>query len=206
MSDRVYLCPTCGQYKAREEFSDNETCKSCYAKWLGKRFLKICPPLYAETDPSRLPSSQYGRVMGWNYGPRGLLLAGESGKGKTRCAWDLVKRLMTVNALDVVVFDCVGFGHEMVRRYRSDDGDIEDWLDELAKCPLIFFDDFGKDKATERVEAEIFGIVERRVANKLPIIATTNDTGESLISKLSDNHRGQALIRRLRDFCQVITF
>jgi DNA replication protein DnaC len=70
---------------------------------------------------------------------------------------------------------------------------------------LIYFDDLGKLKLTERAEAELFGLIERRCANGCPIIATTNDTGETLSSRMTDN-RGEAMVRRLREFCETIRF
>ena len=35
------------------------------------------------------------------------------------------------------------------------------------------------------------------------IIATTNDTGDTLAARLTDN-RAPALVRRLREFCEMV--
>lgn len=170
-----------------------------------KLFLSICPPLYRQSDPARLPQKQLDEVMAWKYGPQGLLLLGTSGTSKTRCAWALIKKLITTHICPVTAFDCVGFGHAVSKRFAECDG-VEDWLLELAEFKgVVFFDDLGKLKITDRAEAELFGIIERRAANLLPIFATTNDTGASLEERMSDN-RGPAMIRRLREFCKVVPF
>lgn len=117
----------------------------------------------------------------------------------------LLKRLLIEDgyARHFYWFDSISFGHEIAKHYR--DEDAEDWLDSVAKKPLLFFDDLGKLKMTERAEVELFGLIDRRCSNELPIIATTNDTGDTLASRMTDN-RGPALIRRLREFCTPIQF
>lgn len=180
-------------------------CRECKAVRRAKEFDKTCPKLYLETDTSRLPQAQLAAAMKWQYGPRGLLLTGDTGKGKTRIAWALMRRVMVddIPQRQVRWFDCIKFGHEIVSRYQ--DENAESWLDGLAVCEIIFFDDFGKLKLTERAEVELFGLIERRCANMLPTIITTNDTGDSLAGRMTEN-RGPAMVRRLRDFSDVIDF
>jgi DNA replication protein DnaC len=165
--------------------------------------MSICPKLYQSSDPARLPAGPLARAMAWQYGARGLILTGETGKGKTRIAWLLLRRVLIedVKRLRFYWFDCVGFGHAIGQHYK--DEDAEKWLEKLGTADLVFFDDLGKLKLTERAETELFGLVERRCANELPMIVTTNDTGDSLAARMTEN-RGPAMMRRLREFCDVI--
>lgn len=166
--------------------------------------MEFCPPLYQRTEPSRLPQAQLSAALSWEYGPRGLILLGETGRGKSRVAWLTLKKVMTGRKPPSFMwFDAVSFGHEIAKHYRTEDA--EAWLDRVAECGLVFFDDLGKLKLTERAEVELFGVIERRCAAELPIIVTTNDTGDTLASRMTDN-RGPALIRRLREFCEPIQF
>lgn len=180
-------------------------CSECEFRRRILKFGKVCPPLYLETKTDKLPAKQYEQVMKWEYGPTGLILSGDTGLGKTRCAWELIKRIMVDDQPERTFFwfDCCNFGHELEKHYR--DGDCDLWVKSVAEKGLVFFDDFGKFKLTERVEVELFGVIENRVSNKLPILITTNDHAETFYDRVSE-HRGPAMIRRLREFCSVIKF
>jgi DNA replication protein DnaC len=78
-------------------------------------------------------------------------------------------------------------------------------LQRLYSAPVVFLDDVGKCRLTERGEAELFGLVENRTANGKPIIATTNFVGDSLANTMR-GETGQPLVRRLREFCDCIAF
>lgn len=198
----LFDCFTC-RATVDEPNVRNNVCSTCFTKRQMAAFQKLCPPLYIDTDIARLPN-QYAQVMAWQFGSHGLLLTGNTGTCKTRCAWMLVKKMM-LEGRNVSVFDCVSFGHEISLRFRTEDGDPEKWLEKMSRRDLVFFDDLGKLKLTDRAEAELFGVIERRCANKLPLIATTNDTGTTLADRMTDN-RGPAMIRRLREFCSVVQF
>jgi DNA replication protein DnaC len=171
------------------------------AKCRGTMIRKLCPPLYLATDRNRLPKEQLAQVLAWKPGPRGMILHGASGKCKTRCAWELIKQVWEPG---VEIFDCAAFGHIMARKYRVDEA--EDWLEQLGtRSPIVFFDDLGKMKFTERVESELFGVIERRCANQLPIIATLNASGGELQAMMTDD-RGPSLLRRLHEFCEEVKF
>lgn len=193
------LCPECDRQKKLQKQQDQQRQRHdrTEAQWK-----IICPPLYRATDPSRLPQDALAKAMAWRYGPQGLLLVGPTGGGKTRAAYVLLRRLLE-EGLKIVAFDCAGFGHEVGRRFR--DGTGEDWVDGLAGVDIVFLDDLGKIPFTERAEAELFSLIERRTANEVPIIATTNMIGTDLEAKASQD-RGAPMVRRLREFCKVILF
>lgn len=171
-----------------------------------KKFKTLwCPPLYWDTNEGLLPKTQFALAKEWRLNPIGLMLVGPSGSGKTRVAWQVLRRVLVDDVFTPTFgwFDCVSFGHHLARHYREDDA--ENWLDRVANHELLFFDDLGKMKLTERAEAELFGVIERRCAYKRPTIVTTNETGETLAARMTDD-RGPALIRRLREFSKVIVF
>ena len=196
-------CPACQEKRDRErQIAEAAEAERRRRQHLEERWQALCPPLYRETDPARLPQEHLAAVLAWQHGPQGLLLIGPTGAGKTRAAWLLLRRLLE-EGRRIVAFDCLAFGHEAARRFR--DGTGETWAAGVARADVVFFDDFGKMTLTERVEAELFGVIEYRTAHRLPILATSNMTGADLEAKASKD-RGAPLVRRLRDFCRVVVF
>jgi len=193
------LCPEC---VVMEKERDAEQQAEATRQRQEAAWHALCPPLYRETDPDRLPADKLAEAMSWQWGPEGLLLIGPTGTGKTRCAYLLLKRLLKEGRV-IRAFDCAAFSHECSRRFR--DGTGEDWTDGLAKVEVVFLDDVGKMSFTERAETELFARVERRGANKLPIIGTTNMVGADIEAKASAD-RGAPLVRRLREFCGQVVF
>lgn len=200
-SDAIMADPW-SKNKPEERFGE---CPDCAKGRRTLKFQKICPPLYQKSDVNKLPELQLKKALEWQFNPRGLILLGDTGKGKSRVAWQLLKRILVSDKPEqpMMWFDSTSFGLEIAKHYRHDDVDV--WLNSAAAVPILFFDDLGKLKLTERAEVELFGLIERRTASELPIIVTTNDTGDTLAARMSDN-RGPAMIRRLREFCDPIQF
>lgn len=70
---------------------------------------------------------------------------------------------------------------------------------------MLRLDDLGKEPATDRVQLELFGLLERRNAQLRPVIATTQLPPDELAERYS-GHVADALIRRLREFCEPVQF
>ena len=210
-------CPICGkEYKAKivtKHPADKileMVCKDCeeitkkdtkdkvrIGKWK-----EVTPKNYQNTDPSALPDHKaFEAAITWEYGSNGLILVGPTGTGKSRTAYLLLQRLM-LDGYDVMPFKPLEFGHECIKRFTSDTW--VHWIEYLYTVDVLFFDDFAKEPLTDRVESELFGVIEHRTANKLPIIATMNYTGAA-IEDIAD-HRGPMIVRRLRDFCDAVSF
>ncbi len=172
-----------------------------------ERFRNLCPPLYQQTDPAKLPQDKLAAVMGWQYGPKGLLLVGPTGTGKTRCVWQLLRRLI-LQGRSVKSFDGLGWGVAVSAAFGTPD-ETEQWLDRVCKADVLFIDDLFKVKMTEAQEQAAYGVFERRTNHLLPIICTLNSTGRMILDRMTDQgraDRGEPLIRRMGEFCEVVTF
>jgi DNA replication protein DnaC len=142
--------------------------------------------------------------MKWEYGGKGLLFWGPTGRCKTRVLWLLIQKLAVHLGPDSIhVFTGTDFGNKLARHYKEEDA--EEWLEQVKGCKLVIFDDLGKLKLTDRAEAELFDVINHRTSWHLPIIATTELDEAGMADRMS-YHRGPALIRRLREFCEVISF
>ena len=172
------------------------------------RWERTCPPLYRETDPARLPADKLAEVLAWSYGPMGLILSGPTRSGKTRCAWELIHRLIVDDGLSVKAFDGIGWGASVSAAY-GDPSRTEWWLDEVCTVPVLFLDDLFKAKITEAQELAVYGVFERRCANLLPVICTTNTTSQLLGDRMTEAGRADRLdplLGRMREFCTPIRF
>ena len=143
---------------------------------------------------------QWRKILDWKFGHHGLLVRGETGHCKTRAMWRLLRRLFDERR-KIVALTSAGFDREC--RDAGGNFTLSEWFKRLAEVDLLFLDDVGKGKWTEATEAQIFDLIDERTRNGRPILATTNDTGETLAARLSDD-RGAPLVRRLRDYCETL--
>lgn len=165
---------------------------------------RICPPCFQNTEPSRLPSpTKLQRVLQWQYGPKGLVLHGVTGIGKSRCLYELLKREFKAGR-SICVMDHSS-GYRYAEAYESGPNAVNRWVEHRCKVDILAFDDLFKAKLTESFEQVVFTITAQRTERGLPILMTTQDVGKTLEQRMSPD-RGPALIRRLREFCEPISF
>lgn len=168
------------------------------------RWKHICPPLYAQTEVHKLPHpSKHERVMRWTFGPKGLILIGATRTGKSRCAWSLLKREFLAGKSISVIHS--GSGLEFSETYATGPDAASRWVHRHQCSDILLLDDAVKVKLTEAYEGALFTIINHRIEHLLPLICTLNDTGETLGERMSLD-RGPALVERLREFCDTISF
>ena len=180
-----------------------------YQPWQTELWAAICPALYRDTVPSRIPDqAQLERVLGWEYNAKGLLLTGPTGAGKTRSAWLLLASLFFDQGRRIKAFDGIGWGIAVSAAY-GEPSFTEEWLDQICKSDILFLDDLFKAKMTEAQEQALYGVFERRSAWMRPTIVTMNSTGRMILERMTEQgraDRGEPLLRRMAEFCDVIEF
>jgi len=204
MGGRTYFAPTlcdaCGETQKRERDEKDKLEKIAATE---RAWAEVCPPLYQKTDVARLPASAKA-VLDWNLNPKGLVVLGPSGRGKTRAVWVLLKRIF-MEGHSIRSYTACDFG-----RASSDcsySGAASEWAASLIRCGVLFIDDLGKSKITERNESDLFDICEQRISHERPIIITTNATGDELARRFDlERGIGGPLVRRLREFCDAVVF
>ena len=168
------------------------------------RLKQICPPAYLKINRSMLPiPSKLDDVMAWKIGAQGLLLHGGTGQGKSRCAWALLAR-EHMDGVSIAAIDSMA-GVRYAANYSISPTYVCEWMEELIAVKILLMDDIFKNKLTDSFEGAVFTIIDQRAQSLRPTIVTCNDSGTSLVSRMSED-RGEPLLRRLREHCMIIKF
>lgn len=165
---------------------------------------KLCPLAYRNTAVDKLPiPDKADEILAWNYGAKGLMLYGPTRRGKTRCAWLQLKKMFKLGKSIKVLDALAGFNY--MAEFSNGGEAAREWVESYCRCEILFLDDVFKAKLTDSFEAAIFAIIDYRMSHNLPILATLNDTGETLTARMSSD-RGDAMVARLKEMCNVIQF
>lgn len=199
--DEWVRCEAC--ILKRTEADEKEQAAAAHAE-LVRKWLIICPPLYRSSDWSHAGLSPVcaGYAKNWWAGKdgMGLGLYGLTGKGKTRAMFDILKRhhfsgrkVFAVQSMEIEQAGQDKFADDP----RVRDG-ARDTLRKCSSCFLLYIDDLGKEKMSERVAKEFHAIIEHRHRYFLPTLWTSEKTGDWLAQRLGDTY-GDGLIRRFRE-------
>lgn len=197
----IHVCPDCSERHAeqdqREAFLRSGSLRD-------EAWKRVCPVLFQDTEAHRLPHpTKLQYALRWQYGRKGLILHGTSGKGKSRIVWELLKReFLQGRSIASLSAD---FGYEYASKFAISAADAAKWIERHTIVDLLLLDDVFKTRMTDSVEQALFVIINSRTERGLPIIVTANDTGDTLAARLSED-RGVPLLRRLREFCDTISF
>jgi DNA replication protein DnaC len=195
------ICDSCLNRNAAERREELDKQKQI---GLETQWMSFCPPAFHDTDISKLPFPSVSmKALAWEHGKRGIVFHGKTRSGKTRTAWLLVKKHFTAGRTARVMDSMSGFEYAAI--FTAGGQAALEWVEDRAKCSLLFLDDVFKVKLTESFEAAMFAIVDHRFNNNLPIIVTLNDTGQTLSARMT-NDRGDAFIARLKEMCDTVHF
>lgn len=128
---------------------------------------------------------------------RGMILYGQCGSGKTFAA------ACVVNALIDQGYKCFMTNFSRIANTISGlrEGK-QDYLDGLNQYALLALDDLGAERNTEYMAEIVYGIIDNRYRAKLPMIITSNLSGDEL-----KNPRGiaeQRIYNRVLERCAPV--
>lgn len=131
---------------------------------------------------------------------QGLVLYGKRGSGKTMLACALANTLATHGVQSLFLNAPEWFGRIRESFQEGAEESEHDIVTEARNADLLILDDIGVDKCTEFVERTIYLVVNGRMNDVRPIIATTNcETVRDLATVI-----GERSASRLYEMCQWV--
>jgi predicted ATPase len=167
-----------------------------------ERKIGVVPPRFAGARINEVDD----RIRGWvadfvnGRSPRGLLIAGPTGTGKTHALWAMYRSVViaaphtAVEVWKVVsLLDALRPERMIVDGPGRPVGVIR--ADRLASVTLLMLDDIGAHKQSEWVDERLYTVIDGRYDAMLPTVITTNippkdlsrEIGDRLASRISES-------------------
>ena len=197
----ISTCDSCNE-KAVAAQAEEERLKRQEAR--KTQFWCDVPPLYQDTDESRLQPILVAAINAWEYNTKGLGFIGKSGAGKTRAAVLLLQRI-AMEGKSICFMKSVKLTKYAADKFSDDHKEQEtakERIRQAYRSKLLLIDDIGKGRLSPTAEELLFDIIDERTERGLPIIWTSNSGAKALREMLSQD-RADALIRRLAEFTTV---
>jgi len=209
----TWSCDRCvSEYEQRIEDKRKALIVPRHVSWAESK----CPKQYQDTsfEHPKFPNGIFlEKINPWRYSNVGLLLAGGTGKGKTRSMFKLLERLYVDEHFDMEIKYPEEFEWEIVDACKGEDGDrASRLLTRLSDVPILAIDDFLAAKTTERVRGFFFGLFDKRIRSHRPTFITTQLTSKEVVSKMSDRSdpasgkTAEAFLRRLKENTKIVNF
>lgn len=152
------------------------------------------------TDPEALRTA-----LNWKPTPsrrNGMILQGRSRLGKTRCLWELHKRLAT----EGVEMEVVTMSRFALWAKRLDDRTGKSWQLRLADVDVLALDDMGKARLTPAVEDALFQVIDDRLNYRRPTIITTQHDRQAISKLFSSPEIALAVLNRMAESATPVMF
>lgn len=125
---------------------------------------------------------------------KGLLFFGDTGVGKTFAAACIANEL-TKKGYPTMITNF----SKLINLINSTFEKKNAYIDDLNYFALIVIDDLATERNTETANEIVYNIIDSRVRSGLPLIITTNLTGEEL--KAPENVKNKRIYSRLYEIC-----
>lgn len=202
---KYFTCRSCAEARKTEywdtPFFYPELMEKNNLVWLDQH--PDYPIAFLDTDINRLTDNLKAASAWTPTDKKSLLLHGTTGAGKTRTAWIVFNRLWLADFPDRAVWLSMR-KLEMAIEKGFEEHKHGQALDFLCTVPVLCFDDLGKERFTQRMETDLFAIIDERTSNNRTTIITTNYNSKTLYDRFNNKETAEAFIRRLRDYFTAI--
>ena len=111
--------------------------------------------------------------------PRGLMLCGSYGTGKTHLAAAIVRRMAEQGV--VALFLSVPELFAKIRAsFDSKETSAETLIEAAKAAPVLVLDDLGAEKTSAWTQEQLYRVINHRYEHLLPVVVTTNNMGKGL--------------------------
>jgi DNA replication protein DnaC len=202
--ENVY-CDPCQEIRRTEADEQKAEERARLAVDASKRFV---PGEYAETDTERL-GANLRAILGYDFpNGRGVVFYGKSRAGKSRTAFAMVARRIADRTFASAEWVRGSAIARIIEDAYSDEPQEKDGAKKrmraLMRTPCLLIDDLDKVRPSPAVVEFLFDLFCERCNLGLPIVITTQSTGEHLAAILAGKGNGThpaAIVQRIREFC-----
>jgi DNA replication protein DnaC len=127
-----------------------------------------------------------------------LLLHGKPGRGKTYTSLAIIKLILEKENPFNIRFIKAKVIDDIALDYSLENKSPENFLRVIRESKYLFIDDFGVDKATDRVIKDLYHIIDYRWENCLPTVISTNLKNPEI-----EANYGERISSRLNNFDKI---
>lgn len=132
--------------------------------------------------------------LAWCKKPHSLLIHGPAGRGKTHFTYCLVREAIRLYGLYNIRWTKSKALDDAILQAFNQYGDTSYTIKQYIEPGILFIDDFGVDRSSERTERDYYQLIDSRWENMMPTVITTNLTPELIEEKY-----GARIFSRLKD-------
>ena len=160
------------------------------------------------TDRALLPALQAKRVLDWPHSRTGLVIAGETGMGKSRTIVEMLRDRWVIDGIECSFIRFTQWRQQLDKSHRHGGEGVDRFVRPFIRVPILCIDDLGHGKFTENNLACFFELLDARTCKGLPTHFTTQHSKETLKAAFDSVNpkTSEAIIRRLSEFNRLVTF
>ncbi len=148
------------------------------------------------THPDHINYKNQVEVMNIESG--GIWLWGDSGVGKSHCAYHLCRNRNYLSH-EVVGYKWYDLEKLFVNKFTNDWSFDQTLLEETS---VLLIDDLDKLKLTESTEKELCAMFDMAMERKMIAVITANQNIEEFVNRFKFNEYAPAVYRRLKELCK----